>query len=77
MPVFRKTNCHGTGTEIELNEAKEVVRNAEIFVRAVERVFGLDKPSLASEYENPTSKDDEMVSELAIGVLAFNIIVPI
>ena len=52
-----------TGTEIELNEAKEVVQNAELFVQTVERVFGLDKPSLAKEYENPISKDDDKVSE--------------
>jgi uncharacterized protein (UPF0332 family) len=55
-----------TGTEIELSEAKEVVQNAELFVQAVERVFGLDKPSLAKEYENPTSKDDDKVSEPAV-----------
>ena len=32
-------------------------------MQTVERVFGLDKPSLATEYENPTSKDDDKVSE--------------
>ena len=57
-----------TGTEIELNEAKEVVQNAELFVQTVERVFGLDKPSPAKEYENPTSKDDDKVSEPAVVV---------
>jgi uncharacterized protein (UPF0332 family) len=55
-----------TGTEIELSEAKEVVQNAEFFVQTVERVFSLDKPSLAKEYENPTSKDDDKVSEPAV-----------
>ena len=57
-----------TGTEIELSEAKEVVQNAELFVQTVERVFGLDKPSLAKEYENPTSKDDDKVSEPSVAV---------
>jgi uncharacterized protein (UPF0332 family) len=55
-----------TGDEIELSEAKEVVRKAELFVQTVERVFGLDKPSLATEYENPKPKDDGRVSEPAI-----------
>ncbi|HEY5212456.1 MAG TPA: HEPN domain-containing protein [Acidobacteriaceae bacterium] len=55
-----------TGSEIELSEAKEVVQNAELFVQTVERVFGLVKPSLAKEYENPTSKDDDKVSEPAV-----------
>jgi uncharacterized protein (UPF0332 family) len=55
-----------TGTEIELSEAKEVVQSAELFVQTVERVFSLDKPSLAKEYENPTSKDDDKVSEPAV-----------
>jgi uncharacterized protein (UPF0332 family) len=54
-----------TGTEIELSEATEVVRNAELFVQTVERVFSLDTPSLANEYENPTSKGDDKVSEPA------------
>ena len=57
-----------TGTEIELSEAKEVVQNAELFVQTVERVFSLDKPSFAKEYENPTSKDDDKVSEPAVAV---------
>jgi uncharacterized protein (UPF0332 family) len=57
-----------TGTEIELSEAKEVVQNAELFVQTVERVFGLDKPSLAKEYEHPTSKDDDKVSEPTVAV---------
>jgi uncharacterized protein (UPF0332 family) len=55
-----------TGTEIELSEATEVVQNAELFVQTVERVFGLDEPSLAKEYENPSSKDDDKVSEPAV-----------
>jgi len=54
-----------TGTEIDLSEAREVVRNAELFVQTVERVFGLDKPSPAKEYEDPASKDDGKVSEPA------------
>jgi hypothetical protein len=57
-----------TGTEIELTEATEVVRNAELFVQTVERVFSLDEPSLAKEYENPPSKDDDKVSEPAVAV---------
>lgn len=57
-----------TGNEIELIEAKEVVQNAELFVQTVERAFNLDKPSLAKEYENPTSKDDDKVSEPAVAV---------
>jgi uncharacterized protein (UPF0332 family) len=36
-----------TGTEIEL------VQNAELFVQTVERVFSLDKPSLAKELREP------------------------
>jgi uncharacterized protein (UPF0332 family) len=57
-----------TGNEIELSEAKEVVRKAELFVQTVERVFSLDKPSLAKEYENPKPKDDDRVSEPAVAV---------
>ncbi|HWG68018.1 MAG TPA: HEPN domain-containing protein [Steroidobacteraceae bacterium] len=57
-----------TGTEIELSEAKEVVQNAELFVQTVEREFSLDKPSLAKDYENPASKDDDKVSEPAAEV---------
>ncbi len=55
-----------TGTEIELTEATEVVQNAELFVQTVERVFRLDESSSAKEYENPTSKDDDKVSEPAL-----------
>jgi uncharacterized protein (UPF0332 family) len=55
-----------TGNEIELSEAKEVVRKAELFVLTVERVFSLDKPSVAKEYENPEPKDDDRVSEPAV-----------
>ena len=57
-----------TGTEIELNEATEVVQNAELFVQTVERVFSLEESSLAKEYEIPTSKDDDKVSEPAVAV---------
>jgi predicted nucleotidyltransferase len=57
-----------TGSEIEPSEAKEVVQNAELFVQTVERVFSLDKPSSAKEYENPTSKDDDKVSEPAVAI---------
>jgi hypothetical protein len=32
------------------------------------QVFSLDKPSSAKEYENPTSKDDDKVSEPAVAV---------
>jgi hypothetical protein len=42
--------------------------NAELFVQTVERVFSLDKPSSAKEYENPTSKDDDKVSEPAVAI---------
>jgi hypothetical protein len=52
----------------ELGEAKEVVQNAELFVQTVEQVFSLDEPSSAKEYENPTSKDDDKVSEPAVAV---------
>jgi uncharacterized protein (UPF0332 family) len=52
-----------TGSEIELSEAKEVVQNAEQFVQTVERVFSLAEPSVAKEYENPSSKDDGKASE--------------
>jgi len=55
-----------TGTEIELSEAKEVIRNAELFVQSVERVFSLDRSTLAKGYENPASKDDDKVSEPAL-----------
>jgi len=55
-----------TGTEIELSEAKEVFRNAELFVQSVERVFSLDRSTLAKGYENPASKDDDKVSEPAL-----------
>jgi uncharacterized protein len=54
-----------TGTEIELDEATAVVQNAELFVQTVERVFRLDSSSLANEYENPTPKGDDKVSEPA------------
>jgi hypothetical protein len=37
-------------------------------VQTVERVFSLDEPSLSKEYENPTSKDDDKISEPAVAV---------
>ena len=52
-----------TGTEIELSEAKEVVRNAELFVQTVEGIFSLNDTSLAKAYETPASKDDDKISE--------------
>lgn len=56
-----------TGTEIEVSEAKEVIRNAELFVQTVERAFSLDKPSLGKDYQNPpSSKDEDKVSEPAV-----------
>jgi uncharacterized protein (UPF0332 family) len=58
-----------TGNEIELSEAREVVQKAELFVQTVERVFNLDNPSLAKEYENPKPKDDDEVSEPEIAEL--------
>ena len=63
-----RINADYTGTEIELTEATEVVQNAELFVQTVGRVFGLDESSLAKEYENPTSKDDDKVSEPVVAV---------
>jgi uncharacterized protein (UPF0332 family) len=57
-----------TGTEIELSEAEEVVQNAELFVQTVERVFNLDNPSVANEYENPASTDGDKVSEPPVAV---------
>jgi uncharacterized protein (UPF0332 family) len=54
-----------TGAEIELSEAKEVIRNAELFVQTVEQVFHLDKACLAKQYENLVSKGDDKVSEPA------------
>src|ERR1039457_1771260 len=57
-----------TGTEIEPTEATEVVENAELFVQTVERVFSLDEASLGSEYGNPTTKDDDKVSESVVAV---------
>ena len=58
-----------TGNEIELSEAREVVQKAELFVQTVERVFNLDNPFLAKEYENPKPKDDDEVSEPEIAEL--------
>jgi len=52
-----------TGAEIELKEAREVVRKAELFVQTVERVFSLDELSLAAEYKNHNPSHDDKVSE--------------
>src|SRR5436190_17262325 len=52
-----------TGAEIELKEAREVVRKAELFVQTVERVFSLDELSLAAEYKNHNPGHDDKVSE--------------
>lgn len=57
-----------TGTEIELDEAAEVVRKAEGFVQTVERVFGLDEASLGTEYEDHKPDHDDKVSEPVAGV---------
>ena len=54
-----------TGTEIESSEAQEVVRSAELFVQTVERVFGLDKPASAGDYQSSDPRDDGKVSEPA------------
>jgi uncharacterized protein (UPF0332 family) len=59
-----KADC--TGNEIEPGEAKEVVQKAELFVQTVERTFRLDQP-LAKDYENFKPKDDDKVSEPAVG----------
>ena len=52
-----------TGAEIELKEAREVVRKAELFVQTVERVFSLDELSLAAECKNHNPSHDDKVSE--------------
>jgi uncharacterized protein (UPF0332 family) len=52
-----------TGTEIELAEATEVVQRAELFVQAVERVFGLEGFSPPAEYQRPADKGDDKVSD--------------
>ena len=57
-----------TGTEIEINEATEVVQKAELFVQAVERAFGLDNPSSANEYDSPAPKGDDKVSEPTVAL---------
>ncbi len=57
-----------TGTEIELAEAMEVVQKAEFFVQTVQRVFGLDESSLATEYQSPAPKDGDKVSEPVVAV---------
>jgi len=55
-----------TGTEIELVEATEVVQKAELFVQTVERVFGLDGSSSATDYQSPAPKDGDKVSEPSV-----------
>ena len=52
-----------TDLEIEPKIAAEVVERAEIFVQKVERVFSLDESSLATEYEDDNSNNDDKVSE--------------
>jgi uncharacterized protein (UPF0332 family) len=52
-----------TDLEIEPRTATEVVKKAELFAQAVERVFSLDKSSLGSEYANDNSNHDDKVSE--------------
>jgi uncharacterized protein (UPF0332 family) len=54
-----------TGTEIEFAEATDVVEKAEIFVRAVERAFGLEESALTREFEAQSPKGNDMVSEPA------------
>ncbi len=58
-----RIKADSTGTEIELAEATEVVQNAELFVQTIQRVFGLDGSEVEKEYGDPTSKDDDKVSE--------------
>ena len=52
-----------TDLEIEPKIASEVVEKSELFVQTVERIFSLDEPSLATEYENDNSNHDDKVSE--------------
>jgi hypothetical protein len=52
-----------TDLEIEPKIASEVVEKAGLFVQAVERVFSLDKSSLATEYGNDNTNHDDKVSE--------------
>lgn len=57
-----------TGTEIEPEEAAEVVRKAEFFVQSVERAYGLGAASMGIEYRNDAPNDDDKVSEPALAV---------
>jgi predicted ATP-dependent protease len=57
-----------TGTEITLTEAVEVVQGAGLFVKTVERVLGLDYSFVVKENQNPTSKDSDKISEVAVAV---------
>jgi len=52
-----------TDLEMEPKTATEVVERAELFVRAVERVFSLDESSLGTEYDNHNPNHDDKVSE--------------
>jgi len=56
-----------TGTEIEVAEATDVVEKAEVFVRAVERAFGLEENAVAREFARPGPKDNDKVSEPLTG----------
>jgi len=51
------------GTEIDVTEATSTVQVAEIFLRTLEREFGLDEASVANEYAKPASKGHDGVSE--------------
>jgi uncharacterized protein (UPF0332 family) len=55
-----------TEAQIDRDTATEAVAKAEIFVQTVERVFGLDESSLASEYENHPANPDNKISEPAM-----------
>lgn len=57
-----------TGTEIEPEEAAEVVQKAEFFVQTVERAFSLGAESMDIEYKNDAPNDDDKVSEPAVAV---------
>jgi uncharacterized protein (UPF0332 family) len=57
-----------TDLEVEPKAATEVVEKAELFVKAVERVFSLDESSLGEEYENHDPDHDDKISEPVVGV---------
>jgi len=52
-----------TGAEIELEEALEVVRKAELFVQTVERVFGLGEQYRAAGLQDDKPDPDDKISE--------------